>query len=205
MPMPAGEIAGFLRGIGIGVAVAAPVGPMSVLCMRRTLTGGYAFGLGTGIGIAAGDAAYALVAALGLSGVMRFMLAHERPLHALAGAFLLYLGGRGVRQRLRAHAHEPADDRLVRRHLHGVRAGGLHGRAGCCDGCRGVRRIAAVVGARGGPGQPRAPRLGPTSPALDRPAFWARAGRARRRRTAPSALSAGLAGFRSTPGRKLRS
>jgi threonine/homoserine/homoserine lactone efflux protein len=89
-----GAFLAFARGAGIGVAVAAPIGPMSLLCMRRTLVQGARFGLGTGAGIAAGDALYALVAALGLAGVMRFMVAHQRPLHVIAGGFLLYLGWR---------------------------------------------------------------------------------------------------------------
>jgi threonine/homoserine/homoserine lactone efflux protein len=86
--------AAFMRGVAIGVAVAAPVGPMSLLCMRRTLAHGARSGIGTGAGIACGDALYALVAALGLAGVMHFMVAYERPLHAAAGRFLLYLGWR---------------------------------------------------------------------------------------------------------------
>jgi threonine/homoserine/homoserine lactone efflux protein len=87
-------LAEFAKGVGIGAAVAAPVGPMSLLCMRRTLAQGWRFGFGTGAGIAAGDAVYALVAALGLAGVMRFVVSYERPLHAVAGAFLMYLGWR---------------------------------------------------------------------------------------------------------------
>jgi threonine/homoserine/homoserine lactone efflux protein len=82
----------FLKAIGIGVAVAAPVGPMSVLCMRRTLTKGWQRGFSTGLGIATGDGAYAFVAALGLAGVSRFMLLYDKPLHFAAGLFLLYLG-----------------------------------------------------------------------------------------------------------------
>ena len=74
-----------LKAAGFGLAVAAPVGPMSLLCMRRTLSAGWRHGLATGGGIAVGDACYAVVAALGLAGVSSFMLAHERPLHLLAG------------------------------------------------------------------------------------------------------------------------
>jgi threonine/homoserine/homoserine lactone efflux protein len=88
------EFASFARGVAIGAAVAAPVGPMSLLCMRRTLGQGWRYGFATGAGIAAGDASYALVAAFGLAGVMRFMVAYERPLHFSAGAVLLYLGWR---------------------------------------------------------------------------------------------------------------
>jgi len=88
------EVVAFVRGLGIGAAVAAPVGPMSLLCMRRTLGQGWSYGFGTGAGIATADALYALVAALGLAGVMRFMVTHERPMHIAAGTFLVYLGWR---------------------------------------------------------------------------------------------------------------
>lgn len=82
----------FLKAAGIGLAVAAPVGPMSLLCMRRSLTQGPRWGLATGAGIAVGDAIYAAVAALGLAGVSAFVLAWETQLHLAAGLFLIWLG-----------------------------------------------------------------------------------------------------------------
>ena len=82
----------FITSIGFGLAVAAPVGPMSILCMRRSLTHGWRPGIATGLGITAGDGLYAAVAALGLTGISEFMLAYDRPLHLAAGLFLLYLG-----------------------------------------------------------------------------------------------------------------
>lgn len=88
-----------LAGIGIGVAVAAPVGPMSLLCMRRTLARGPLAGAGTGLGIALGDAVYASLAALGLASVRSIVAAYERPLHAIAGAFLIYLGASALLRR----------------------------------------------------------------------------------------------------------
>jgi threonine/homoserine/homoserine lactone efflux protein len=89
----------FLKSMGFGLAVAAPVGPMSILCMRRSLTHGWRQGLSTGFGIASGDGLYAAVAALGLTGISEFMLAHDRPLHLAAGLFLIYLGLRTFRRR----------------------------------------------------------------------------------------------------------
>jgi threonine/homoserine/homoserine lactone efflux protein len=86
----------YFKAIGLGLAVAAPVGPMALLCMRRTLVQGWRHGLATGVGIAVGDGIYALVAALGLASVSAFVLAHERQLHGLAGIFLLYLGLKGL-------------------------------------------------------------------------------------------------------------
>ena len=88
----------FLKAFGVGLAVAAPVGPMSLLCMRRTLARGWRPGLATGLGIAAGDGVYAGVAALGLAGLSAFMLAHQRPLHLAAGLFLVYLGAASLRR-----------------------------------------------------------------------------------------------------------
>lgn len=89
----------FFTAAGVGLAIAAPVGPMGMLCIRRTLTGGPRAGLAIGFGIATGDAAYGLIAALGLVGISQFMLAYDRPLHLLAGAFLLYLGVRALLQK----------------------------------------------------------------------------------------------------------
>jgi threonine/homoserine/homoserine lactone efflux protein len=89
----------FLTAAGVGLAVAAPVGPMGMLCIRRTLTDGPRAGLAIGVGIATGDAAYGLIAALGLVSVSHFMLAYDRPLHIVAGLFLLYLGIRTMLQK----------------------------------------------------------------------------------------------------------
>jgi threonine/homoserine/homoserine lactone efflux protein len=88
----------FVKSLGFGLAVAAPVGPMSILCMRRSLTHGWRHGMSTGFGIATGDGLYAAVAALGLTGISEFMLAHDRPLHFAAGLFLLYLGLKSFRR-----------------------------------------------------------------------------------------------------------
>lgn len=99
---PSIPLALFLKAAGFGLAVAAPVGPMSLLCMRRCLGQGWQAGLATGAGIALGDACYALVAALGLSGLSGFLLAQEKPLHLAAGLFLLYLG-------LRSWCRRPAE------------------------------------------------------------------------------------------------
>ena len=92
----------FLTAAGVGLAVAAPVGPMGMLCIRRTLTDGPRAGLAIGLGIAGGDAIYGLVAALGLVSVSHFMLAYDKPLHIIAGLFLLYLGIRTMLQKVPA-------------------------------------------------------------------------------------------------------
>ncbi len=56
-----------LWGIIIGVAVAAPIGPVNIICLQRTLKLGIAAGLITGLGAAIGDAIFSAIAAFGLS------------------------------------------------------------------------------------------------------------------------------------------
>lgn len=83
-----------LRSIIFGFAVAAPVGPMSLLCMRRTLTDGWRQGLATGIGIALADGIYAAIAVFGLHGASVILASHARMLDVGGGIALLYLGWR---------------------------------------------------------------------------------------------------------------
>ncbi len=82
----------FLKGTAIGLAVAAPVGPIGVLCIRRSLAHGFHFGLAKGLGAATADAAYGCVAGFGLTAISRFLMNQQFWLALLGGAFLCYLG-----------------------------------------------------------------------------------------------------------------
>ncbi|MDQ5812970.1 MAG: LysE family translocator, partial [Actinomycetota bacterium] len=64
----------FLQGIIIGFAIAAPVGPIGVLCIRRTLAEGRASGFVSGLGAATADAVYGAIAAFGLTLITDFLL-----------------------------------------------------------------------------------------------------------------------------------
>jgi len=88
------ELGFLLRGIIIGFAVAAPVGPIGVLCIRRTLTDGRAAGLVSGLGAATADALYGCIAGFGLVFVSDFLISQGTWLRLIGGAFLLYLGMR---------------------------------------------------------------------------------------------------------------
>ncbi len=88
------EIGFLLRGIIIGFAVAAPVGPIGVLCIRRTLTDGRAAGLVSGLGAATADALYGCIAGFGLVFISDFLISQGTWLRLIGGAFLLYLGMR---------------------------------------------------------------------------------------------------------------
>jgi threonine/homoserine/homoserine lactone efflux protein len=84
----------FLEGVAIGFAVAAPVGPIGVLCIRRTLADGRASGLVSGLGAATADAAYGSIAALGLTFVTSLLVGAESWLRLVGGVFLVFLGVR---------------------------------------------------------------------------------------------------------------
>jgi threonine/homoserine/homoserine lactone efflux protein len=87
----------FLRGATIGLAVAAPVGPVGLLCIRRSLAGGPAAGIASGLGAAVADALYAAIAALGIATAMRFVAAHAGAIGIGGGLLLLAMAVRTLR------------------------------------------------------------------------------------------------------------
>ncbi|MBD2104718.1 LysE family translocator [Leptolyngbya sp. FACHB-261] len=80
-----------LRGLIVGISLAAPVGPMAVLCIRRTLVEGHFSGLITGMGIATADALYGCIAGFGLTFISSLLLSQQIWIRLLGGAFLCYL------------------------------------------------------------------------------------------------------------------
>ena len=82
----------FVRGLVVGLAVAAPVGPLGVLCIRRTLAAGRLVGLATGLGAATADAFYGGVAAFGVTVISSLLLSQQVWIRLLGGLFLCYLG-----------------------------------------------------------------------------------------------------------------
>ena len=83
-----------LRGIVLGFSIAAPVGPIGVLCIRRTLAKGRAVGLVSGLGAATADAIYGCIAGFGLTFVSSALIGGQVWLRLIGGAFLCYLGVR---------------------------------------------------------------------------------------------------------------
>jgi threonine/homoserine/homoserine lactone efflux protein len=86
------DFAVFLRGLAIGFGIAAPVGPIGILCIRRTLADGRAVGFAAGLGAATADALYGAVAAFGLTLVSSALIGQRVWLQAVGGVFLCYLG-----------------------------------------------------------------------------------------------------------------
>ncbi len=80
----------------IGLSIAAVVGPISVLCINRTLSRGYLYGLISGLGVATADGLYSSAAAFGLTAITAFLVSEEKCLRVIGGVFLVYLGVRAA-------------------------------------------------------------------------------------------------------------
>lgn len=99
-----------LRGFAIGLAIAAPVGPIGVICIRRTLAFGRWSGFISGLGAATADAVYGAVAALGLTVLSSGLIAAQDWLKIVGGLFLCYLGLRTLLEK----QHPLTPDQLTR-------------------------------------------------------------------------------------------
>ncbi len=86
------DISFLLRGLIIGFSIAAPVGPIGVLCIRRTLAEGRASGFVSGLGAATADAIYGFIAGFGLTFISSILISQKVWLRLIGGAFLCYLG-----------------------------------------------------------------------------------------------------------------
>jgi threonine/homoserine/homoserine lactone efflux protein len=86
------EFSSFLRGLIIGFAIAAPVGPIGLLCIQRTLQQGRRYGFVSGLGAATADAVYGLIAGFGLTFIAGMLVAQQRWFALIGGIFLLVLG-----------------------------------------------------------------------------------------------------------------
>jgi threonine/homoserine/homoserine lactone efflux protein len=82
----------FPKGLLFGFILAATVGPMWILCLRRTLAQGPLIGLASGMGIAVADGVYGTVAALGITAVSDVLLRYNFWIGLVGAGFLLYLG-----------------------------------------------------------------------------------------------------------------
>jgi len=88
-----------MRGVMIGLFVAAPVGPNAVLCIRRTLSDGAAAGVRSGLGVASVHALYAGLAVGGAGGMSGWIASHRAAVRLVGGLLLVGLGVRLLRRR----------------------------------------------------------------------------------------------------------
>jgi len=104
----------FLKGLAFGFILAATVGPMWILCLRRTLAFGAASGLASGLGIALADGLYGAVAAFGLTVISGFLLGHAFWIGLVGAAFLIYLGVKTLMSRPSELQTETKDQGLLK-------------------------------------------------------------------------------------------
>jgi threonine/homoserine/homoserine lactone efflux protein len=89
-------VAFFVKGVVVGLIIGVPVGPVGVLCLRRTLFEGRLAGLVSGLGAASGDALFAAIAGFGLSAVSNWLLGYQDWLRFAGACFLFYIGGNAL-------------------------------------------------------------------------------------------------------------
>ena len=88
----------FCKGLLIGCSIAAPVGPIGLLCIRRSISHGRVAGLVTGLGAASADAVYGAIAAFGLTVITSALLAAQTWLQLGGGIFLIGIGVKTARE-----------------------------------------------------------------------------------------------------------
>jgi threonine/homoserine/homoserine lactone efflux protein len=81
-----------LRGVVVGLIIAAPVGPVNVLCIHRTIERGWKSGVLSGVGAAVADTIYGAIAGFGISLVIQFLIREEFWIRLLGGILLLAIG-----------------------------------------------------------------------------------------------------------------
>ena len=81
-----------LKGLMAGLAIAAPVGPVNVLCVSRTLTKGWRAAIASGLGAAAADAFYGSIAGFSITFVIQLLIREEFWIRLIGGIFLIGVG-----------------------------------------------------------------------------------------------------------------
>ena len=109
----------FFKAIIIGFAIAAPVGPIGLLCIQRSLRDGLKIGLMTGLGAATADTLYGFVAAFGLTAIASFLTHYQWWLHLIGSLFLLLLGLRLLTKKHR-HIHKKGKEDKSPWHTYGT-------------------------------------------------------------------------------------
>ena len=104
-----------IKGVFVGIVIALPVGPVGVLCVRRTIFEGPTFGFVSGMGAAIADTIFGVIAGAGLTVLRDFLLAYQNWFGVVGGVFLLYLGFHALWWPPTDHETRPlSDERRVR-------------------------------------------------------------------------------------------
>jgi threonine/homoserine/homoserine lactone efflux protein len=104
----------FIRGAIIGLGIAAPVGPIAILCMRRTIQRGMQYGFMTGMGAAVADAIYGAIAAFGVAAVSDFLERNQNHLMIIGGLVIIGLSIRVFFTKLKLNTDDTQSPNLLR-------------------------------------------------------------------------------------------
>jgi threonine/homoserine/homoserine lactone efflux protein len=85
-----------LKGLVVGIIIAVPVGPVGIMCLRRTILEGKLAGFISGLGAATADAMFGFIAAFGLTFISDLLIDYHQWLRIAGGLYLLYIGGRAL-------------------------------------------------------------------------------------------------------------
>src|SRR5215468_699643 len=104
-------LAFFLKGIVVGIVIAVPVGPVGVMCVRRTVVEGKLAGLVSGLGASTADAVFGVIAGFGLTVVSDLLISYQQWLRIAGACILLAVGGRSMLGKRPEAASSPAPER----------------------------------------------------------------------------------------------
>ncbi len=106
-----------VKGFIIGFSIAAPVGPIGILCIRRSLCDGHWVGFFTGLGAASADAFYGFIAGFGLTIISNLLVSQQIELKLIGGLFLCYLGLKNILTQPAKEAQNLSSMQVVRAYV----------------------------------------------------------------------------------------
>ena len=106
-----------LKGIAVGIVIAVPVGPVGVLCVRRTIFQGTVAGFASGLGASTADALFGFIAAFGLTFVSDWLMGYQYWLRIFGGCYLLYVGGCALLVKPQVRTNMEAESENLFRHF----------------------------------------------------------------------------------------
>jgi threonine/homoserine/homoserine lactone efflux protein len=102
----------FVKGIVVGIVIAVPVGPVGVMCVRRTVLHGKLAGFVSGLGAATADAVFGIIAGFGLTVVSDWLLGYQQWLRIAGACLLLFVGGHSLLAKPQEVASAPNPESL---------------------------------------------------------------------------------------------
>ena len=98
-----------LKGILVGLVIAVPVGPVGIMCIRRTIFEGRLVGLVSGFGAATADAVFGIIAGFGITAVADLLLGYQELLSGIGGCVLVLIGGNNLLTKAQPQLDSPPD------------------------------------------------------------------------------------------------